>query len=142
MTKPYIHGMLPDVSAGAAPQTPAADQPQIRYLGDMQRLQPQPGDVFVLTCERPIDTATAERIKAQLSGQLGGATVLVLDGGLKLGVLAASSVGVDLAAGPSQTGVAVVHDCRVVHNFTVGEVATREMVLGAIRRNKHYGSDT
>lgn len=142
MNKPYIHGMLPDGAACAEAKRPAADQSQIRYLGDMQRLQPQPGDVFVLTCERPIDTATAERIKAQLSGQLGGATVLVLDGGLKLCVAAASSVGVDLAAGPSQTGVAVVHDCRVVHNFTVGDVATQDMVLGAIRRNKHYGSDT
>lgn len=84
MTKPYIHGMLPGV-----PAVPAkAEEPQIRFLGDMQRLQPQPGDVFVLTCEERLDSATAERIKAELSGKLGGATVLVLDCGMTLGCIA------------------------------------------------------
>ncbi|CAA2106039.1 hypothetical protein [Variovorax paradoxus] len=140
MNKPYIHGMLPDVAACAEAKRPAADQPQIRYLGDMQRLQPQPGDVFVLTCERPIDTATAERIKAQLSGQLGGATVLMLGDGLKLEVVAAPRVGVDLAAGPSQA--AMVDRERVVHNFTIGDVATVEHVLAAAHRSQRYAPNT
>jgi pyruvate kinase len=87
MNKPYIHGMLPDVAAKAEAKPAAVEQPQIRYLGDMQRLQPQPGDMFVLTCEQHLDQATAERIKAELSGVLGGAKVLVLDGGMKLGVV-------------------------------------------------------
>jgi hypothetical protein len=85
MNKPYIHGMLPD----AAEPAPAAktEEPAIRFLGDMQRLQPKPGDVFVLTCEQALDQDTAECIKNHLSAVLGGAKVLVLDGGLKLGVV-------------------------------------------------------
>lgn len=90
MNKPYIHGMLPDMATPAP--AAKADEPAIRFLGDMQRLQPQPGDVFVLTCEQRLDQATAERIKAELSGVLGGAKVLVLDSGLKLGAVSIPSV--------------------------------------------------
>jgi hypothetical protein len=93
MNKPYIHGMLPDV-AESAESKPAAVEQQIRYIGEMQRLQPQPGDVFVLTCEQRIDSATAERIKAEISGLLGGAKVLVLDSGLKLGVVQQSQTAI------------------------------------------------
>lgn len=198
MNKPYIHGMLPDVSAAPAPEASASE---IRFIGDMQRLQPRPGDVFVLTCEQRIDRATAERIKAALSGQLGGAGVLVLDGGLKLEVVAVPHIAVDLASGPDESGMSAlecgglsvsmepprlspesvaaltkdlnsfaggdaerihsggyvattqqVQDAArisqvharargdvVVQNFTVGDVATKKMVMDAIRRDQRYG---
>lgn len=122
MNKPYIHGMLPDVP-DTEEQKPEAEQLQIRYMGDMQRLQPQLGDVFVLTSERLINAATAERIKAELSRQLGGATVVVLDGGMKLGAVAPQL------------------QAPVVHNFTVGDVATCDKVRNAIRRNLGYSLD-
>lgn len=86
MNKPYIHGMLPDLAEPTA--AAKAEATAIRFLGDMQRLQPQAGDVFVLTCEESLDQATAGCIKDHLSGVLGGAKVLVLDRGMKLGVVA------------------------------------------------------
>lgn len=86
MNKPYIHGMLPDVAAKAEAK-PAAVEQQIRYLGDMQRLQPKPGDVFVLTCDQALDEETAARISTMMSANLNGAPVLVLGEGMKLGVV-------------------------------------------------------
>lgn len=115
MNKPYIHGMLPDVAAPAP--AAKADEPAIRILGDLQRVQPQPGDVFVLSCEQRIDAATADRIKAQLSGQLGGATVLVLDAGLKLEVVACPSISVDLGEGSGLTVIGVLERGKVVNTF-------------------------
>jgi hypothetical protein len=35
---------------------------EVRFLGDLQRLQPQPGDVYVLSTEHVIDMATAARL--------------------------------------------------------------------------------
>ncbi len=61
---------------------------EVRFLGDLQRLQPQPGDVYVLSTEHRVDMASAERIEAVLQLALGAdAKVLVLDGGSKLGVI-------------------------------------------------------
>lgn len=97
MNKPYIHGMLPDVAAPAP--APKAEEPAIRFLGDMQRLQPQPGDVFVLSCEGHLDQATAESIKDYLAGVLGGAKVLLLGSGMKLGVVAQAPQVTHLVAG-------------------------------------------
>ena len=140
MNKPYIHGMLPDVTEASPAPAAKAEQPAMRFLGDMQRLQPQPGDVFVLTCEQRIDEAVAERIKAKLSSQLGGATVLVLGGGLKLGVVADPRIAADLAACPSRSSMAVVDQgqftrtFKVAHTTTVGDVALPEAVRTAIRK--------
>lgn len=119
MNKPYIHGMLPD----AAEPAPAAkaEEPAIRFLGDMQRLQPKPGDVFVLTCEQRVDQATAERIRAMVSGTLNGAKVLVLDGGLKLGVVAAQP------------------EVKVMQNVTINAAATIEQLSHAMRRAQRQG---
>jgi len=115
MSKPYIHGVLPDVAESAKAPPAAVEQPQIRYLGDMQRLQPQTGDVFVLTCESRIDNDTAQHIKTMVSGALGGATVLVLDGGLKLGVV-----------GKAEPVSVVVHN-------TVGDVVSADVLKTVFR---------
>lgn len=64
----------------------AADE--IRYLGDLQRLQPQPGDVYVLTIERDLTAAQTEHVRARWESVMGEAKLLVLSGGMKLGVIA------------------------------------------------------
>lgn len=59
----------------------------INFTGDLQRIQPQPGDVFVLTTEQSLSCEVAEQLKAHLEHVLPGHTVLVLSDGLKLGFM-------------------------------------------------------
>lgn len=63
---------------------------EVRFLGDLQRLQPQPGDVYVLTVPEIIDDHTAARLRDAVSRQIGcpPGKVLVLGEGLKLEVVA------------------------------------------------------
>lgn len=58
---------------------------QIRFVGDLQRLDVRHGDKFVLTCERSVDEDTLLRLRDALRDFLGeDAQVLILDSGLKL----------------------------------------------------------
>ncbi len=60
---------------------------EIRYLGDLQRLEMKPGEVLVLKCQDRLPLAAVERIKAHFTNELPGVKVLVLDGGMDIGVL-------------------------------------------------------
>jgi len=63
---------------------------QIRFVGDLQRLDVRPGDKFVLTCERSVDEDTLLRLRDALRDFLGeDAQVLILDSGLKIGAVRA-----------------------------------------------------
>ena len=64
------------------------EEPAIRFVGDFQRLKPEPGDVFVLSCDAEMSRETVEILKAQISPLLGGAKVIVLAKGMKLGCVA------------------------------------------------------
>lgn len=65
------------------------DASEIRYLGDLQRLEPRPGDVYVLTCERVMSADQAAQLRAQFKSVMGEqARVIVLSGGLQLGAVA------------------------------------------------------
>lgn len=61
---------------------------EIRFLGDLQRLRPEPGDVFVLTCEGRLSAESADHLRRYLAEALNGAKVLVLDSGLRIGCVA------------------------------------------------------
>lgn len=61
--------------------------PEIRYLGDMQRLQPQPGDVYVLFHERLLSIGQSTRLRDYFQAVVPGSKVIVLDGGMKLGLI-------------------------------------------------------
>ncbi len=64
------------------------DAPEVRILGELQRLELRPGDKFVLMCDRRISSDNLERLKAywhQFAGE--EHKLLVLDDGLKLGVI-------------------------------------------------------
>lgn len=67
------------------------DEQEIRFLGDLQRIQPQPGDVFVLTVEQSISYETAERLRSMVGSALNGAKMLVLSDGVRLECVAAPS---------------------------------------------------
>lgn len=63
----------------------------IRYLGDMQRLELKPGDMFVLSVDEHISQEMAVRLKEQVAQATGCAKVIVLGKGMKLGVVSAEA---------------------------------------------------
>lgn len=48
--------------------------------------------------------------------------------------------GLDVASGPDQSAVSVMNAGQITHTITLGGVATRQMILNAIRRSQRYGS--
>ena len=65
---------------------------EIRFIGDLTRLQVRPGDKFVLSTDKSISSETAARLREMASSALDGATVIVLSDGLKLGVIGTEEV--------------------------------------------------
>lgn len=63
--------------------------PQVRYLGDLQRLDLRPGDVVVMTSEEHISDEIASRLRIDWERYVPGVKCIVLGGGLRLGVLGA-----------------------------------------------------
>lgn len=65
-----------------------ANQHEVRYLGDVQRLVLAPGDVLVVKAPRVLSTEQQLRIREYISHQLGDDTrVIVLEQGCDIGVL-------------------------------------------------------
>lgn len=61
---------------------------QIRFLGDMQRVRPQPGDVFVLRIEQHLTRDRIESVRRQWESVMGtDVKLIVLDGGTQLDLL-------------------------------------------------------
>ena len=65
------------------------DQREIRFLGDLQRLQPKPGDVFVLTVEGRVSADMVKILREQWKTFMGDIPLLVIDGGARLGCISA-----------------------------------------------------
>lgn len=61
----------------------------IRFVGDMQRLQIKEGDRFILTIDQPISSETADKIQEVWSTftEGKGGKLLLLERGMKLGVI-------------------------------------------------------
>jgi hypothetical protein len=83
-------------------------QSEIRFTGDLQRLEVRPGDVFVLSVDQAIDTHTADWLRTYVSKQIGCTAdkVLVLSDGLKLEVVSATPEVKDIAAREAAAAVA------------------------------------
>ena len=64
---------------------------EIRFLGDLQRLQPKPGDVFVLQVPGRISNDMADVIRQQWKQIMGDVPLLVVDCDTKLGCIGAGS---------------------------------------------------
>lgn len=63
----------------------------VRFLGNLQRLEPQPGDRFVLMTEDRLNRDAMESIQKIWSNFAGdGPKLLILESGMKLGVVAAA----------------------------------------------------
>ena len=62
-------------------------EPEIRYLSDVQRLRLEPGDVVVLTTEWKLSAVEVQRIAEKIGKVLPGHQVLVIDSGVKIGVM-------------------------------------------------------
>lgn len=95
-----------EISFGQQPEEP-------RFLGDMVRLKLEPGDVCVLMVPGRISNETAERMREMWTTAIGEAvTLLVLDSGMRIGVLS-----------PSQAAAAAVQiaDGRAIATAVSGE---------------------
>lgn len=65
-----------------------AEQPEVRYLGDVQRLSLGTGDVVVLKTEIRLTAEMADRIRAYMQDILGeDRKLLILCDGIEIGVL-------------------------------------------------------
>lgn len=66
------------------------ENPEIKFLGDVQRLVFNEGDTLVLTVNRPISQEVAARLKQQMEDTFGkDRKYLILSEEMKIGVLAA-----------------------------------------------------
>lgn len=63
------------------------DTHEVRFIGDMQRISPQPGDVFVITTDAHISQAQRHALMSAWAIAMPGHKVLVMDGGMKIGVI-------------------------------------------------------
>lgn len=66
-------------------------EPEIRYLGDLQRLSLKPGDRLVLTVKGQLSRAATERLSACLKERIPGHEVIVLEEGMTLGAVGAEA---------------------------------------------------
>lgn len=60
---------------------------EIRYLGDMQRLRMEPGDIVVLSVAGVITDESASRIRRLMEERLPGTKCIVLPQGMRIGLL-------------------------------------------------------
>jgi hypothetical protein len=63
-------------------------EPEIKYLGDVQRLVLREGDRLVITYHGTMSEAQVRRMREQIETSMPGVRVLVLCEGMKIGVLA------------------------------------------------------
>lgn len=65
---------------------------EIRWVGDLTRLELKPGDKFVLQIDRPISHEVAQRIQAAwkefVDGREDIGKLLIIEPGMKLGAIA------------------------------------------------------
>ena len=65
---------------------------EIKFLGDLQRLELKEGDQFVLTCDRILSYEQAAVILKSWNFFMPDIKLLVLDGGMKLGTIGAEQL--------------------------------------------------
>lgn len=65
----------------------AGDNEEVRYLGDLSKLQVGPNDVMILQAAERLSMEQIERITARMEGVFGQRRVIVLDKGMTLGAV-------------------------------------------------------
>lgn len=66
--------------------------PDIRFLGDLARLELKPGDILVLTVESHIPEESKAQIRRWFKDEVPDHKLVILDGGAKLEVVAEAEV--------------------------------------------------
>ncbi len=84
MTQDLQSGAQNDKEVCAVSDRPPA---AIRFIGDLQRVEVQEGDFFVLSCNEELPQDTVERIHASFKSIAGDVPLLVLGKGMSLEVL-------------------------------------------------------
>ncbi len=64
-----------------------SEEEEIRYLGDVQKLSLEKGDVVVLSIPGTITQEVTDRLRNKLQDVLPGCRILILSEGMRLGVL-------------------------------------------------------
>lgn len=64
----------------------------IRYLGDLSRIEAKPGDVFVLTCDYQLNADQLIKLRARWSAEMGDTKLMVFAGGMRIGLVNADAV--------------------------------------------------
>lgn len=59
---------------------------EIKFTGEMQRIEKRPDDVWIIHCDQPIGAELAVRIREHVKHVIGDARVLILDSHLRLTV--------------------------------------------------------
>ena len=107
----------------AAAESAKAKAPReegIRFVGDMQRLKVEPGDVYVVKYDFELSDDEAQLARRQLRAVLGeDAKVLVLSKGMTLGVMAGAANNLDGLISPmASTGGEVDKPAEPVYSYT------------------------
>lgn len=118
---------LPD-----GPRVPDGDR-EIRFLGDLQRLKAEPGDVFVLSCEARLAVGDALRIQQEVAcGLPVGTPVLVLDRGMKLGLIGGAMLDATAPQSPAQAQQSAVAETQgMVYGRTSAETPLTQRMTDA-----------
>ena len=64
---------------------------EIRFIGDLQRLELKPGDTLVLKANQVLSQEVIHRLKEQMTDRFPDVPFIILDAGLELGVLGKSA---------------------------------------------------
>lgn len=63
------------------------EEREIRFLGDVQRLRLEPGDIIVITSPSDLSAFEVQRIAEKVGKALPGHQVIVMGGGAKIAAL-------------------------------------------------------
>jgi hypothetical protein len=66
---------------------PEEDYSKIKFLGEMQKLRPEPGDIFVLSCERLLNRAQVDQMQRAWQQIMPNNKLIIFDSGMKLGLI-------------------------------------------------------
>ena len=87
------HGYQPKTGDRAPLATPSGGsagvkEPEVRYLGDVQKLSLGPNDILVLSLAHPVPIELAMRLREMVRDVAGDdRKVMILEPGMKVGVL-------------------------------------------------------
>lgn len=68
------------------------EEADVRWVGEMSKVKVEPGDVFVLHCDKLMSYEQVEIVQRWWRARMGDALLLVVDAGMRLGVMSQPAV--------------------------------------------------